>query len=277
MLISVLTAVHQPSAVYLPQTLASIAAQTLPTGWELEWVLQEDGPASSEVAGITGGHDWVRYSANGAKLGIAGTRNLGLNRVRGSLIQVLDSDDLLLPGALATLIPHFDDLSVHWALGQADDLLPDGTRKSFPPYEGLPFGRVPAGAVNTWALETGGSWPVHCAGLMLRSTSVRVMGGWGGVPTNDDLVMFAGLSGAADGYFDATTTWLYRQHDAQTVRGSHHRTWGEETRRMALQRAVAVRNSGLRLPDAVPAASEKEYDVSVAPSLKAVVPVDDPN
>lgn len=274
MLISVLTAVHPPSAVYLPATLASIAAQALPTGWAMEWVLQEDGPPSPEIAEIASTHDWIRYSANGAKLGIAGTRNLGLNRVRGSLIQVLDSDDLLLPGALSTLIPHFDDPSIHWALGQADDLLPDGSRKSFPPYDGLPFGRVPAGAVNAWAIETGGSWPVHCAGLMLRSTSVRVVGGWGGVPTNDDLVMLAGLSGAADGYFDDATTWLYRQHDAQTVRGTHHRTWGEETRRMALQRAVAVRNSGIRLPDVGQADSEEEFDVSVAPSLKAVVPVD---
>ncbi|MBF6102162.1 glycosyltransferase [Nocardia cyriacigeorgica] len=273
MLISVLTAVHQPSAAYLPETLASIAAQELPAGWELEWVLQEDGP-DSEIAELAAGHDWVRYSANGEKLGIAGTRNLALNRVRGSLVQVLDSDDLLLPTALATLIPHFADPSIHWALGQADDLLPDGTRKAFPPYDGLPFGRVPAGAVNTWALDTGGSWPVHCAGLMLRSTSVRAMGGWGGVPTNDDLVMLAGVSGAADGYFDDTVTWLYRQHETQTVRGTRHRIWGDDTRRMALQRAVAVRNSGLRLPDASPTTQDVEYDVQIAPSLKAAVPVD---
>ncbi|MBF6411446.1 MULTISPECIES: glycosyltransferase family 2 protein [Nocardia] len=273
MLISVLTAVHQPSAAYLPETLASIAAQELPSGWELEWVLQEDGPASW-IADLADGHDWVRYSANGEKLGIASTRNLALNRVRGSLVQVLDSDDLLLPSALATLIPHFADPSIHWALGQADDLLPDGTRKSFPPYEGLPFGRVPAGAVNTWAINTGGSWPVHCAGLMLRSTTVRAMGGWGGVPTNDDLVMLAGVSGVADGYFDDAVTWLYRQHEAQTVRGARHRTWGDDTRRMALQRAVAVRNSGLRLPDATPTTQEVECDVRVAPSLKAAVPVD---
>ncbi|MGW4635533.1 glycosyltransferase family 2 protein [Nocardia sp. NPDC004415] len=276
MLISVLTAVHQPGAAFLPETLASIEEQQLPEGWELEWVLQEDGP-SSDMAGLAGDRDWVRYEANGEKLGIAGTRNLALNRVRGSLIQVLDGDDLLLPNALATLIPHFDDPGIHWALGQADDLLPDGTRKSFPPYEGLPFGRVPAGAVNNWAIESGGSWPVHCAGLMLRSTTVRVMGGWGGVPTNDDLVMLAGVSGAADGYFDDTTTWLYRQHEAQTVRGPHHRAWGDVTRRMALQRAVAVRNSGLRLADAKPADEDSGYDVRVVPSLKAAVPVDPPN
>lgn len=273
MLISVLTAVHQSSVVYLPETLASIAEQKLPAGWELEWVLQEDGPPSS-VADLVSDHEWVRYSANGEQLGIAGTRNLALNRVRGSLIQVLDSDDLLLPSALATLISHFDDPSIHWALGQADDLLPDGSRKSFPPYEGLPFGRVPAGAVNDWALESGGSWPVHCAGLMLRSTSVRIMGGWGGVPTNDDLVMLAAISGAADGYFDESTTWLYRQHETQTVRGTRHRKWGEETRRMALQRAVAVRNSGLRLPDAPSPGTDVGYDVKVTPSLKAAAPID---
>ncbi|GAA1653857.1 glycosyltransferase family 2 protein [Nocardia ninae] len=272
MLVSVLTAVHQPGAAYLPETLASIEAQTLPSGWELEWVLQEDGP-TSDIADLAADHPWVRYAANGEKLGIAGTRNLALNRVRGELLQVLDGDDLLLPHALATLLPHFADPGIHWALGQADDLLPDGSRKSFPPYPGLDFGRVPAGSVNDWALDSGGSWPVHCAGLMLRTASVRVVGGWGGVPTNDDLVMLAGLSGIADGWFDDTVTWLYRQHDAQTVRTAHHRTWGDETRRMALQRAAAVRNSGLRLPDAK--AVDTSYDVRVAPSLKATVPVAD--
>ena len=268
MLISVLTPVHKAGASSLVETLKSVEAQSLPSGWTLEWLVQEDGP-ESELASIGTSYSWIKYAANGAKLGIAGTRNLGLNRARGELLQVLDADDLLLPGALETLIPAFADPTIHWALGQADDLLPDGSRKSFPPYEGVPFGRVPAGAVNTWALEHHGSWPLHCAGLMMRTASTRAVGGWGGLPTDDGFsIMFTGLSGIADGHFEESITWLYRQHPNQTVRSAHHRTWTEDGRRMALQRAVAVRNLGLRLGPA--ASNDNSHTVSIAPSLKAI-------
>ncbi|MFI6047106.1 glycosyltransferase family 2 protein [Nocardia sp. NPDC051321] len=267
MLISILTAVHQPGSGFLRETLASIEALRLPQDWELEWILQEDGP-SSEIAAIVSESPRIKYAANGAKLGIAGTRNLGLNRAEGELVQVLDADDLLLPDAFTTLIPAFSDRTIHWALGQADDLLPDGSRKSFPPYPDLPFGRVTAGAVNDWAFAHQGSWPLHCAGLMMRTASVRLVGGWGGLPTDDDLIMFAGLSGMADGHFDERHTWLYRQHPDQTVRSTHHRTWSDHGRRMALQRAVAVRNSGLRLGPAVP--NDDSHAITIAPSLKAI-------
>ncbi|WP_217999961.1 hypothetical protein, partial [Nocardia veterana] len=103
--------------------------------------------------------------------------------------------------------------------------------------------------------------------LMLRTASVRIVGGWGGLPTDDDLIMFAGLSGVADGHFDQATTWLYRQHSNQTVRSDHHRSWTEAGRRMALQRAVAVKNAALRLGPA--SADDQSHTVSIAPSLKA--------
>lgn len=144
--------------------------------------------------------------------------------------------------------------------------LPDDSRKSFPPYEGVPFGRVPAGSVNAWAANHHGNWPIHCAGLMLRTSSLRAIGGWGGAPTDDDLVMFAGLSEATGGYFSETTTWLYRQHPEQTIRSTHQQQWSEACRRMALQRAAAVRATGIR----VDAATDSTTDpIHVGPPIKA--------
>jgi hypothetical protein len=77
-LISVITAVHKPVAEYLREAANSVAAQRLPEGWELEWLVQEDGdtPTARELA------VGALYEANGAGLGTATTRNLALTEVK---------------------------------------------------------------------------------------------------------------------------------------------------------------------------------------------------
>lgn len=240
-LISVITAVYGPTAKYIAETMVSIKSQALPEGWELEWVVQEDGPNPSlgdELRAVEN----VRYDANGAQLGIALTRNLALSRASGALIQALDADDLLLPGALETLIPTFTD-QIHWAIGQADDLLPDGSRKAYE--SAIPFGVLPAGSVNTWAVEHGGNWPIHGAALLMRATSLRALGGWTGIPYDDELATFAALSEIADGYHHSALTWLYRHHAEQTHRTDASRSRSAACRRIALQRAQAVRVAGM--------------------------------
>lgn len=267
-LISVLTAVHPAGAGYLEPARDSACGQDLPPGWELEWVVQEDGPVS-EISDRLGGDSRIRYAANGARLGVANTRNLALSRVSGVYLQNLDADDLLLPGALTTLIDIFEShLNVHWGIGQADDLLPDGSRKSFPP--DLPFGIVRAGAVNAWANEHGGNWPIHCAGVMYRTASIRALGGWAATPADDDIAMFAAISEVTDGWFDESLTWLYRQHPGQMIRTEQHRQWSEAGRRIALQRAKAARLAGVRIT-----ATDADTDphIEVAPPMKATVEV----
>lgn len=236
--ISIITAAYAPSAEYLPETVASVQQQELPSGWELEWVVQEDGVTPS-LAGHFANVDYVRYRASGAQLGIAATRNLALSRTSGDLVQVLDSDDVLLPGALAAVIPHFADDRIHWAVGQADDLMPDGNRISWE--SALPYGIVPAGTVNRWAAEHAGNWPIHCAGLMVRALSLRAVGGWVGLPADEDIAMFAALSEMGDGHNVNAVTWLYRQHPGQITRSHETRHLSDDSRRLALQRAKAIR------------------------------------
>ncbi|GAA4000939.1 hypothetical protein GCM10022247_21890 [Allokutzneria multivorans] len=237
-LISIITAVHAPGAAFLSETITSVRRQELPGGWDLEWLVQEDGAdpcLESHFADVP----FAAYEPNGAQLSIAETRNLALTRARGDLVQVLDSDDVLLPGALSALIPLFDDDRIHWAVGQADDLLPSGERKSFE--SALPYGMIPAGQVNSWAEAHGGNWPVHCAGLAMRTTSLRALGGWIGLPSDEDIAMFAALSEMSDGYNFDGVTWLYRQHPQQITRAARTRNLGEHCRRMALQRVKAMR------------------------------------
>ena len=76
-LISVITAAYAPTADYLAETAASISALELPPGFDLEWVVQEDGD-SPQLAGFFAGLDFARYEANGRRYGTALTRNLAL-------------------------------------------------------------------------------------------------------------------------------------------------------------------------------------------------------
>src|SRR5215470_1375794 len=240
--ISVITAVHAPTADYLRETAASVAGLQLPPGFDLEWVVQEDG-GNPQLAGFFTGLGLARYEANGRQYGTAITRNLALTRASGVLVQALDQDDVLLPGVLTTLVSRFTEHRIHWAIGQADDLMPDGSRRPYP--SPIPFGPMKAGSVNAWAAEQGGNWPIHAAALMMRTTSLRALGGWTAIPGDDELAAFAALSEITDGYYDEALTWLYRHHPKQLHRTAEAQAHSITGRRVTLQRARAAAASGL--------------------------------
>jgi Glycosyl transferase family 2 len=242
-MISVITAVHEPVAAYLSHAAASVAAQRMPAGWELEWLVQEDGEAPGSRALCPG----ARYEANGAHLGTATTRNLALTRARGDLVAVLDYDDVLLPAGLATLIRAFEDHpGIGWAVGQADDLI-DGRRV---PYElRYPCGVVPAGRVGE-LYERTGLCQVACAGLVAPTDLVRAFGGWAAIPRAQDVALLIALSEVYDGYQEPAVTWLYRKHPGQTTSPARTDTWGEQQDRFIRQRLTAVRAGALARPPA---------------------------
>src|SRR5690348_5453472 len=152
-LVSVITAAHGDRAGVLAEAGESLAKQDLPAGWALEWVVQEDGAAPG-LSAVVDGFPFGRYGAHEEQLGIAMTRNLALARAGGELLHVLDSDDLLLPGAIGLAIEVFERYpELHWVAAQADDLLPDGTRV---PYRlRFPVGYTAAGALNEFTVEHG--------------------------------------------------------------------------------------------------------------------------
>jgi glycosyltransferase involved in cell wall biosynthesis len=263
-LISIVTAAHVPAAAYLAETIDSVRGLVAVPGWELEWVVQEDG-ARPGLADRFKGVDEVQYEANRAQFGIAATRNLALSRASGSLVRVLDADDVLLPNALTAVVPHFRDSRIHWAVGQADDLMPDGERRPWEP--ALPYGVLPAGQVNRWAQAHGGNWPIHCAGLTMRTGSVRALGGWAGLPADEDIVLFAALCEIADGYHDPAVTWLYRQHPGQVTRTGGWRAYSATGRTTALRRARAIRRLGMTFAGSA-AVDAPDVEISVGPSVK---------
>jgi len=267
-LISIVTAAYVPTAAaagYFRETAASVAALELPDGWEAEWIVQEDGDRP-HLGGVLRRFPFAKHEPNGRQYGTAITRNLALARASGVLVQALDADDLLLPGALTTVIPRFTEHRIHWAIGQADDLMPDGERRAYP--SRIPFGLMKAGQVNAWAAEAGGNWEIHCAAIMVRTASLRALGGWTAIPGDDELATFAALSEVTDGWYDSALTWLYRHHPGQLHRTPGAQERSETGRRICLQRARAAAAAGLALADRAGFAGDDAAAVSVGPAAK---------
>jgi hypothetical protein len=106
---------------------------------------------------------------------------------------VLDSDDLLLPGALRTAIEAFAAHSgIHWVVGRADDLFPGPTRFPFPPM--LPPGVIEPATINDFILDHGHT-PITCGtGLTVRTEMVRALGGWVATPRAEDLALLVAIT-----------------------------------------------------------------------------------
>jgi len=219
-LLSIVTAAHAGRADFLPSTGKSVASQELPPGWELEWLVQEDG-AEPHLAEIVETVPQARYHANGQQRGIADTRNLALSRARGDLVRTLDSDDLLLPGALAGPIERFaEHPELHWVATRPKYLDRDGTWFTY--FLLLPTGIVRPGVVGDYLMQHR-MCPLHCAGLTMRTASVRALGGWAANPRTEDIELLAALSELTPGYLESEESWIYRMHDGQTV---HDPAWG---------------------------------------------------
>jgi glycosyltransferase involved in cell wall biosynthesis len=90
---------------WLPQTLRSVLDQS---DRDLEVVLVDDGGTDDLVGFVAGvGDDRVRLVRQD-NAGVSAARNRGLDEARGALVLFLDSDDLLLPGAVEALVGRFD-------------------------------------------------------------------------------------------------------------------------------------------------------------------------
>lgn len=99
-LVSIITPVYN-AARWLPETLASVRAQTL-TDWEQ--ILVDDGSTDDSAAIVTAAaSDDSRFHLLHAQRngGPSAARNLALDAARGRFIAFLDADDLWLPEKLA--------------------------------------------------------------------------------------------------------------------------------------------------------------------------------
>jgi hypothetical protein len=236
--ISVITPAYNPEPEYLAAAWESLRTQDLPAGWELEWVVQEDGP-TRQAEDILGADPRIVHG-RGRHGGVSLARNLGLARSRGTLIKNLDQDDVLLPGVLTRDISHIDD-HVAWTTSRALDLMPDGTQVlsgSDPEHGPL----LPGMVLQHWR-QRGHRLPVHPTTICVRRDLLVALGGWMAVPGSDDTGMLIAASQVSTGFFEGETGLLYRKWPGQAAADPGHYDPEEWNLRMSL---IAERGEAIR-------------------------------
>ncbi|WP_051151496.1 glycosyltransferase [Nocardia niigatensis] len=219
MLISVITPCYQSQAEFLAAAYKSLVSQQLPEGWDWEWLVQADGeseplPLSDEALA-----DLRVKPASGPSGGPAVARNLALARSAGELIAVLDSDDILTPGALARGIEALTDRpACGWAVSRALDLMPDGSLVR-PKNEPTSIsGFLPRGWVFDYWSSHNYDLPVHPATLCIRREWLMAMGGWMAMPHAEDAGLLLAVQAVVPGLYISKVGLHYRIHGDQITR-----------------------------------------------------------
>jgi hypothetical protein len=231
-LVSVITPVYPPADAYLPEAYQSLVAQRLPDGWDWEWLVQEDGEACSVKELVSDDDPRIRLGI-GRHGGPSVARNLALARARGSLVKVLDADDMLCLGALSRDIKILsENLNVAWTTSRVIDLLPDGSTAGFE-YD-PPEGRLAGTDVLRHWREHDYRASVHPATLCIRRAHLLALGGWMALPASEDTGLLISLSVISSGYFISEAGLYYRKWPGQTTNQTAHTHHAERAARMKL-------------------------------------------
>lgn len=239
-IVSVITPVYDPVPEHLKAAYESLATQQMPTGWEWEWIVQEDG--RTNVAREVLPLDPHIHHGTGRHNGVAITRNLGLARARGSLVKNLDQDDILASDVLARDIKILStQKDVAWVTSRVLDLMPDGSHVGFP--DDPAAGRLEPGEVVEHWRSHNFRLPVHPTTICIRRHLVVALGGWMSVPGSDDTGLLVAASVVSTGYFNPEVGLLYRKWPGQVTASPDHMEPVEWNLRMQLisERADALR------------------------------------
>ncbi|MEU0002155.1 glycosyltransferase [Streptomyces microflavus] len=237
-LISIVTPVHAGGDDFLREAYDSLRTQDLPSGWEWEWVVQEDGQTGRLFSDLPPD---PRVSVGvGRRGGAAMARTMALARVRGVLVRGLDADDLLPVGALwravRTLVDHRD---VGWCVSACLDLLPDGSMHPGP--HDPPAGRLTSGVMA--AGYQAGRFPVVGTTLTTYTDLVHTVGGWPAVPASEDVALLLACEAVASGWMIDEPGAIYRKHPKQVTAQPAH--W-DRTERTALDAVLLSRLEALQ-------------------------------
>lgn len=244
---SLITPIYRPVSEYLEEAAKSVLSQELPEGWELEWLVQEDGNTGVAET-IIPADDRVKFGA-GRHGGVAITRNLALSRACGVLVKNLDQDDILTPGVIARDIAAMaSSPDVGWTTSRVLDLLPDGSTEHFP---GDPApGRLEPGWVREQWERRSFRLPVHPTTMCIRRDLAVQLGGWMAVPGSDDTGLLVAASMISVGYFEGEVGALYRKWSGQASASLAHSESVEWNARMKLinERALSLGREAPHFP-----------------------------
>ncbi|MGV9264285.1 glycosyltransferase [Kitasatospora sp. NPDC003701] len=235
-LVTVITAVHGPSAEYLADAYKSLLDQDLPEGWDWQWVIQEDSETDDVAPHVP---DDARISFGQGRHGRAGmARTMGLSRATGQFVKVLDADDMLPPGTLARDLAVLTSRpDVAWTTSRVLDLLPDGSTVGFD--RDPPAGSVERGEVLAHWKAHNFRAQVHPATLCVRRDLLLALGGWMALPASEDTGLLLALNAVSRGWFIEETGLLYRKWPGQSTHQAAHSQEIERAARMAVVQARA--------------------------------------
>jgi glycosyltransferase involved in cell wall biosynthesis len=234
--VSVVTAVHGPSARFLPAAYGSLVDQAMPAGWAWEWLVQEDGTTGCASA-LVPDDDRISFGT-GRPLGPGVARTYALARAHGEFVKVLDADDLLTPGTLAreiAVLTAHDE--VGWTTCRALDLLPDGTTVEHT--NTLFRERSERGRTFAHWLHHGHRLPVHPATLCIRRSLLLSLGGWMALPAGEDTGLLLAADAVAPGYHIDELGLFYRKWPGQATATQEHTNPTERLHRNAVIEARA--------------------------------------
>ncbi|GAA3858861.1 glycosyltransferase family 2 protein [Streptomyces sedi] len=249
--ISVITPVHGGSEPYLPDAHRSVAAQRLPDGWDLQWVVQEDGRTGGPLAALPD-EPWISPGAGRAG-GAARARTLALHRAAGVLTRTLDADDLL-PDE-RTLARDIEALAAHpdlaWTVAPALDLHPDG--RLVPGPCDPPPGPLPPELLVDGARV--GVLPVMGTTFTVYTALLVAIGGWPALPAYEDVGPLLAAEALSGGLMQAEPGEIYRKHPGQSTADPAYHDAEEKATRMAtvIARADALRRLGWKWQPEQPA------------------------
>ncbi|MER7551991.1 MULTISPECIES: glycosyltransferase family 2 protein [Streptomyces] len=241
--IIIVTAVHGPSAHFLPEAFKSLCEQELPEGWEWHWVIQEDG--RGEVVSRHVPDDRRVTFAQGRAGGPGTARTMALAHADGEYVKVLDADDQLPAGALARDLAALEENpEIGWATSRVLDLLPDGSTAGFP---GDPeAGPIDIGAVLEFWKANSYRAQVHPATLFVRRSLLLALGGWMALPASEDTGLLLALNATSRGWFSPDVGLLYRKWEGQMTGQASHTDATEREARMAVVESRARELAHLR-------------------------------
>ncbi|MGL4745020.1 MAG: glycosyltransferase family 2 protein [Dermatophilaceae bacterium] len=232
--LSVLTAVYgQDSASHLPDAYRSLLSQTLPEGWDWEWIIREDDTVGAARPFVPTDDPRVHYST-GRHGGPGVARTMALAVSTGTLVKCLDADDELTNGALSRDIDALTEQTIGWTACRALDLLPDGTTHAYTLGDPPP-GRINRGEVlQTWLAKDQQTLMVLPGTLCIRRQLAVALGGWMALPASEDTGLLIAVNAIADGYFIETPGLMYRKWPGQVTAQPAHVDQTERTARNAL-------------------------------------------
>lgn len=239
--ISIITAVVAGKHNFLRETYDSLIKQKLPTGWDWQWIVQEDGETGIPLKDLP---DDDRISSGMGSAGRAPmARTMGLDRADGLLVRALDADDLLPDGALyrdiTALTQHSD---IAWCVSPAVDLLPDGHLRPGPrdPSPGPLPPQFFADGERSGLLQVVGT--TMCTYLDL----VHALGGWQALPAEEDVALLLAVEAVSKGLMLREPGLYYRRWEGNSTAETdkRHASAGTPRRRVLLQRADSLRSMG---------------------------------